>query len=208
PVARTRNGVRAPLLAHGRRLVPTPRQAWSFCSAACAAFLATSTLPDFPCFTACRRFLMAASSLGLRCSFSAASACVNASCACWTTRSFCPELPASIAAWVSLTAPVTCPPCIAWAELTALVKTTKPAAPRRRSSTSHRRARLRQRRSGGRAGLGGQAPRSPAARPVARVHAPPLGAAAPRRLAVRQGQRRVDPRQVQELWIGRADRDV
>src|SRR5204862_289449 len=83
------------------------------------------TLPDFPCFTACRRFLMAASSLGLRCSFSAASACVNASCACWTTRSFCPEFPASIAAWVSLTASVTCSPCIAWAELTALVKNTK-----------------------------------------------------------------------------------
>ena len=42
----------------------------------------------------------------------------------------------------------------------------------------------------------------------ARLHAASLGAPAPRRLALRQGQRRVDPREVQGLGTGREHRDL
>src|SRR5207247_1609800 len=60
----------------------------------------------------------------------------------------------------------------------------------------------------GGARVGDQVPRASLPRLVARVHAPSLGATAPRGLAVRQGQRRVDPREVQELRARRADRVV
>src|SRR5204863_118711 len=81
-------------------------------------------------------------------------------------------------------------------------------APRSRAGSDRRPPRLHGRVRQGPARLGDQVPRDPVSRLAARVHAPPVGAPAPRRLALRQGQRRLDPRQVQELRARRTDRDV
>ena len=59
-----------------------------------------------------------------------------------------------------------------------------------------------------RARMGGQIPRHPRPGQPARLHAAPLRAPASCRLAVRQGQRRVDPRQIQGVGARRADRNL